>query len=91
MSPTSVKNWAAHATEVVTNTGLPVFSVVTNIKCEPDDKTQQKITFRAVKPITDQSIQAALVARLDEATKLVETPYDPPEELEDVQQKSGKY
>ena len=83
VSPTSVKNWSGYATTAVTSTGMPLWAMHTVIKCQPDPKTMQKITFSAGEVITDEKYLNALLTRIAEAEDLVAEPYTYEEPEED--------
>lgn len=53
----------------------PPLAFVTEIKCEPDAKSQFRVKFRMLSKIEDGGAIEALIARYEEARSLLTTPY----------------
>lgn len=90
VSPTSVDNWAAYATESCTVSGMPISAQVTQITCMPHAKKMHEITFAPGDSIQDPEIFAAVLARESEAQALIAQPYTY-EEAEETPAASKKY
>ena len=87
--PTSYINYSKYVT-LLRSKRVPPFAVYTLIKVTPDDKTILQINFEAlkfgnqIKPIQDVEILEALELRVKEAADEILTPYEKPENIEEV-------
>ncbi len=74
---TSGKYWGAYVKNVAATLRRPPFAVVTNVSCEPDPKTQVKVSFQLVEPAPQESL-SALLARAKEQEEAIRFPYPEP-------------
>lgn len=83
VSPTSIKNWKKYVQQLVGSAGIPPWASVTKVKVVPDKKTIHQINFTGVQPLEDESLLAAIHARIGEAEQKLLTPYTYEEEEAD--------
>lgn len=76
---TSVKIWGQYVNSLASTVRRPPFAVVTNIKVEPDPKTQFKVRFNCMANLSEEASKA-IYARRQEVLKLLLQPYTPTEE-----------
>jgi hypothetical protein len=72
---TSVKFWSNYVNALATTEGRPAWAMVTNIKLEPDPRTQIKLSFRPAFPIGDEHLQE-LLDRATSSKDILEIPYE---------------
>lgn len=72
---TSVKYWSNFVNALAATEGRPPWAMVTNIKLEPDPKTQIKLTFKAEFPIGEDHLQE-LFERVNSSKEILFTPYE---------------
>jgi hypothetical protein len=56
--------------------GLPPFGMVVRVKVVPDAKTQVRVEFEPLQPITDQAFLQQLMERFEIEQKLIDFPYE---------------
>lgn len=83
---TSVKNWASYARGIAQQIKKPVFAVVTNIRLEPDPKTQFKVQFELIQELPDEFIGTVL-ARVKQAEEDILFPYELGEAIVETKRK----
>lgn len=71
--PTSIKNFGKLRDVLVKGYKLPLFGAVVAIHIKPHDKKQFEITFEPVAAIRDDAQLEALIGRMDEATRELES------------------
>jgi hypothetical protein len=71
---TSVKNWQSHVQACAVKQ-LPPFAVVTRVSLRPDPRTMFTVQFEVIRPVSDTSVLAAIVARMEAETKRIDFPY----------------
>jgi hypothetical protein len=79
--PTSLKNWANYAREIIIETGMTPICVVTKIKVVPDPKNQFVVKFTKVSDVPEHML-AQLQAKRSAALEVLTAPYPPIEEEE---------
>ena len=88
---TSVKNWGTYINKLRSGLARPVWSVVTNLKLVPDQRTQFKLQFDFVSPINDTALLDELKQLNAESSVYTMQPFEmsaaPAEPIED----SGKF
>ena len=72
---TSVANWSSYVHLVAATLKRPVWSVVTEIKVEPDPKKQFQVLFSVVDKVQDTNILAELQPMRERVQKSVMNPY----------------
>lgn len=85
---TSVKGYAAFVTQTSGALRRPPHGVVTKVSLVPDVKNQFKVVFTPMMSVPDE-LMGAVMARHDEATKMIEFPYQPFEAKEEQPKKSA--
>lgn len=76
---TSVKIWGTYVNSLSSTVRRPPWAVVTNLKVEPDPKTQFKVKFNHMANLSEEASKA-IYARRAEVMKLLSQPYTPQEE-----------
>jgi hypothetical protein len=77
--PTSLKNWANYAREIVVTTGMTPAGVVTKIKVVPSAKNQFEVKFSKVGDVPEHVVPK-IVSKFAEALETMTAPYPPIEE-----------
>jgi hypothetical protein len=72
---TSIKNWANYVNAIAGEYSRPPWAIITEVRTEPDARTQFQVKFRAVGIIEDQHL-GALHKRINSASDVLLTPYD---------------
>ncbi len=75
---TSVKNWSNYVNSLASTVRRPPFAVITQLKVEPDPKTQFKVKFNHMTNLSEEASKA-VYARRDEVAKMLTVPYAPSE------------
>lgn len=73
---TSVGNYATLISALNASLGMPVWSVVTNMKVGPHPRNQFEVSFTPLHVAGDENIVRALMARREEAMKIALVPYE---------------
>lgn len=81
---TSVKNWSKYVRSVSSQLNRPAWTVITEVSCEPDDKSQFKVNFDIVEPVTMEALPM-LKEMKSIASESLLVPY------EAVAEESGKF
>ena len=71
----SVKNWSTYVNTISAKHHRPSWGMATRVKVVPDPKSQFRVTFADVKPLSDELI-SAVHGRLEAATMMLEAPYE---------------
>lgn len=71
---TSVKGFSGFVKQIAGSLRRPPFGIFTKVKVVPDADTQFKVVFEALQTVPD-TLMAAVFARHEEATTLIEFPY----------------
>lgn len=79
LPPTSVKNWSKYVQTVSATMHRPPFGVITRLFLEPHPKHQYHVHFEPVEQVPD-TLAHTIMARADEAQRVIVTGYRPPEE-----------
>lgn len=86
----SVRNWASYVNGLSANFQRPSWGMLTKILVKPDPKSQFRVHFEPVEPLTDEYI-AATHARKDVCRSTLMVPYDLSPQNEEAPADSGKY
>lgn len=81
---TSVKNYVQYINVLAASIGLPAHAVLTEMACQPDAKTQFKVTFKGIGPVSSDAILDAIEARMPEAVRTSLAGYESSNEEEDA-------
>lgn len=87
VSPTSVKNWAKYAQQLVASAGIPPWAAKTKLKVVPDKKTIHQVTFQGLGPLEDQDLLQAIYSRIEDAEAKLLVPYTYDDEEEEANSK----
>lgn len=82
---TSVKSWAKYVGALNATVRRPPYAVISRVYLEPDAKHQFKVHFEMVEELPDE-LAATIIARHDEASKCIITPYSPPDDAAEPRQ-----
>lgn len=89
----SVKGYSGYVKDLALKSNLPPWAWQTRIWCQPDPKSQYRVCFESAdrKPLPDK-LYNAIIARVKEAEKLLDTPYVyvDPSTIERPERASGK-
>jgi hypothetical protein len=85
--PTSLKNWANFAREVVATTGKPPMAVIAKVKLVPSVKSMIEVKFEILRPVPDDRL-ALVFSKRAAALETMLAPY--PEIEEEQVKKEGK-
>jgi hypothetical protein len=72
---TSAKNWANYVNAIAGEYSRPPWGMLTEIRVEPDNRTQFQVKFKAVGTVADEYL-GAIHKRIGSATDILLTPYD---------------
>lgn len=71
---TSIKDFSVYVKQLAGTLGVPPFGVYTQVSVVPDAKSQFKVQFQALQPISDELIDL-MFTRRDEARAAIMSPY----------------
>ena len=86
----SVKNWSVYVNSISAKYQRPSWGMVTRIKVVPDPKSQFRITFQEVAPLSSDYF-AAVNGRLEAAHLMLATPYEMNPEEKKEEERDKKY
>jgi hypothetical protein len=73
---TSVGNYGTYVNALAATMSRPMYTVITTVSLHRDARTQFQVKFTPIEAINDAVAIRALRARLEEAQRIVMTPYD---------------
>lgn len=85
----SGKGFDAYVRDVAEQFKRPVFAVYTRIYLTPDPKSQFKVNFELIEPVTDNAVLGALMERYRKLHEEIDFPYTPFVEEEAAHPKGG--
>ena len=71
----SVKNWSAYVNTISAKHHRPSWGMATRVKVVPDPKSQFRVTFDDVAPLSDELI-SVVHGRIEAANMMLSTPYE---------------
>lgn len=72
---TSAKNWANYVNSIASEYQRPPWGMLTEIRTEPDPRTQFQVKFQVLGSVNDEYLPA-IHKRIDSAIQVLLTPYD---------------
>lgn len=75
LSPMNAPIYSKYALGLASAKSVPPIGVITQMSCEPDAKSQFKVSWHFVRDVTDNAAMGALMARREEAKATLFRPY----------------
>ncbi len=88
LSVTSVKGYAGFVKQIAGALKRPPHGIITKIKVVPDTKTQFKIVFEAMMPLSNE-LMGNIMKRREEVAAVIDFPYTPREESDEKPKGKG--